>query len=129
MRIASALEFEAFNVRVKLVEPGLQPYDALHEQRGITHGRADPRGVRSFRAAHLAAFAQPAAVATELDVAEVVWRVLRTMKLGSYDFQQVPTRWRWLSRDKRQWQPGAPATSTSMTCGAQSQITRLPTVG
>ena len=27
----------------------------------------------------------------------------RTMRPGNSDFQRVPTRWRWLSRDKRRW--------------------------
>ncbi len=48
-----ALELEAFNVRVKLVEPGYGPTHALHEQRRIAHGRADSRGLRALRAAHL----------------------------------------------------------------------------
>jgi hypothetical protein len=39
-------------VRVKLVEPGYGPY-ALYEQHWTALGRADPRGVRAFRAAHL----------------------------------------------------------------------------
>ena len=69
-----AFELEAFDVRVKLVEPGYAPDHALHEQRRTAHGRADPRGVRAFRAAHLRRFGQPAAVTTESDVAEAVWR-------------------------------------------------------
>ena len=54
---------------------GLRPDDALHEQHGTAHGRADSRGVRAVRAAHLRfAGAAPAAVTTESDVAEAVWR-------------------------------------------------------
>ena len=48
-----ALELEAFNVRVEAGRAGLRPDHALYEQRGIAHGRADSRGVRAFRAAHL----------------------------------------------------------------------------
>ena len=47
-----ALELEAFNVRVKLVEPGYGPTTRF-TSNGIAHGRADSRGVRAFRAAHL----------------------------------------------------------------------------
>ena len=48
-----ALELEFFNVRVKLVEPGYGPTTRFTSNGGITHGRADSRGVRAFRAAHL----------------------------------------------------------------------------
>ena len=48
-----ALELEAFNVRVKLVEPGYGPTTRFTSNGGTAHGRADSRGVRAFRAAHL----------------------------------------------------------------------------
>lgn len=49
-----------------------------------------------------ACFAHPGAVTTESDVSERCG-VPRTMPRGSSDFQRVPTRWGWLSQDKRRW--------------------------
>ncbi len=70
-----ALELEAFNVRVKLVEPGYAPTHALHEQRGLAHGGPDPRGLRAVRtAASSLRSGSRLLVTTEPDVAEAVWR-------------------------------------------------------
>ena len=47
-----AHELEAFNVRVKLVEPGYGPTTRFTRQRRVAHGRAHSRCIRAFRAAH-----------------------------------------------------------------------------
>ena len=47
-----AHELEAFNVRVKLVEPGYGPTTRFASNVGIAHGRAVSRGLRGFREAH-----------------------------------------------------------------------------
>ena len=69
-----ALELEAFNVRVKLVEPGYGP-----STRFADNGQQRMRGLvsepyQSFAQACFAALAQPSAVTSESDVAEAVWR-------------------------------------------------------
>ena len=48
-----ALELEAFDVRVKLVEPGYGPTTRFTSNGGTAHGGPDSRGVRALRAAHL----------------------------------------------------------------------------
>ena len=48
-----ALELEAFNVRVKLVEPGYGPTTRFTSNTRTAHGGADSRGVRAVRAARL----------------------------------------------------------------------------
>ena len=69
-----AFELADFNVAVKLVEPGYGPSTSFTQNGGARMGRADFRGLCTIRAARLAAFTQPAAVTTESDVAEAVWR-------------------------------------------------------
>ncbi len=70
-----AFELEAFGVRVKLVEPGYGPTTRFTSNTG---GRMDglvPEVYAPFAQRVFASFAQgPAAVTTESDVAEVVWR-------------------------------------------------------
>jgi len=69
-----AFELEAFNVRVKLVEPGYCPSTSFasngaHRMEGLIPEAYAPFAERVF-----ASFAQPAAVTRPSDVAEMVWR-------------------------------------------------------
>jgi len=69
-----AFELEAFNVHAKLVEPGYGPTTSF-----AANGRARlqgliPEAYAAFATPIFEAFARPAAVTTEADVAEVVWR-------------------------------------------------------
>lgn len=68
-------ELEAFNVRVKLVEPGYCPNTRFTDNGGQRMDGLFPEAYASFTQPILAAFAQPPALSTrESDVAEVVWR-------------------------------------------------------
>src|SRR6266850_50649 len=69
-----AFELEAFNVRAKLVEPGYGPTTRFTSNGGPRMGGLIPKAYESFAQPIFAAFAEPAAVTTERDVAEVVWR-------------------------------------------------------
>jgi NAD(P)-dependent dehydrogenase (short-subunit alcohol dehydrogenase family) len=69
-----ALELEAFDVRVKLVEPGYGPTTRFTSNTGTRMEGVIPEAYAPFAQRIFASFAQPAAVTTESDVAEVVWR-------------------------------------------------------
>jgi NAD(P)-dependent dehydrogenase (short-subunit alcohol dehydrogenase family) len=69
-----AFELEAFQVRVKLVEPGYCPTTRFSENGGARMEGLIPAAYASFAQPIFAAFAQPAAVTTPADVAEAVWR-------------------------------------------------------
>ena len=69
-----AHELRAFDVHVKLVEPGYAPTTRFSENSGPRIEESIPEAYAPFAQAILAGFAQPAAVTTELDVAEAVWR-------------------------------------------------------
>jgi NAD(P)-dependent dehydrogenase (short-subunit alcohol dehydrogenase family) len=69
-----AFELAAFNIRLKLVEPGYGPTTAFTSNGGSRMAGLIPEAYASFAEPIFAAFAQPAAVTTEADVAEVVWR-------------------------------------------------------
>jgi len=69
-----AHELEAFNVRVKLVEPGYGPSTSFTSNTGARMDGLIPEAYAPFAQHTFAAFAQPAAVTTASDVAEVVWR-------------------------------------------------------
>lgn len=69
-----AFELEAFNVRAKIVEPGYGPTTAFTSNGGARMEGLIPETYAAFAKPIFAAFAQPAAVTTEADVAEVVWR-------------------------------------------------------
>jgi NAD(P)-dependent dehydrogenase (short-subunit alcohol dehydrogenase family) len=69
-----ALELEAFNVRVRLVEPGYGPSTSF-----TNNGRARMQGLipemyAPFAERIFASIGQPTDVTTESDVAEAVWR-------------------------------------------------------
>jgi NAD(P)-dependent dehydrogenase (short-subunit alcohol dehydrogenase family) len=69
-----ALELEAFDVRVKLVEPGYAPTTRFTSNSGSRMDGLIPEPYARFAQRIFTSFAQPAAVTTELDVAEAVWR-------------------------------------------------------
>jgi NAD(P)-dependent dehydrogenase (short-subunit alcohol dehydrogenase family) len=70
-----ALELEAFDVRVKLVEPGHGPTTRFASNTGPRMEGLIPEAYAPFAQRIFASLAQgPAAVTTESDVAEVVWR-------------------------------------------------------
>src|SRR5271169_6079749 len=69
-----AFELEWFNVRVKLVEPGYAPTTRFASNGASRMQGLIPEAYAPFAEPIFAAFAQPAAVTTESDVAEAVWR-------------------------------------------------------
>ncbi|HEX5872698.1 MAG TPA: SDR family oxidoreductase [Longimicrobium sp.] len=69
-----AFELGAFNVRVKLVEPGYAPTTRFAENGGSRMQGLIPEAYAPFAEPIFAEFAQPAAVTKESDVAEAVWR-------------------------------------------------------
>ena len=69
-----AHELQAFNVRAKLVEPGYGPTTRFTQNSDTRIEDVIPAPYMPFAQPILAAFAQPGAVTTEADVAEVVWR-------------------------------------------------------
>jgi NAD(P)-dependent dehydrogenase (short-subunit alcohol dehydrogenase family) len=69
-----AFELEAFNVRVKVVEPGYGPTTRFTSNGGARMEGLIPEAYAPFAQRVFAAFAQPAATTTEADVAEGVWR-------------------------------------------------------
>lgn len=71
-----ALELEAFNIRVKLVEPGYAPTTRFASNGGSRMQGLIPEAYTSFAEPIFAAFAKPAAITTERDVSEVIWRAV-----------------------------------------------------
>jgi NAD(P)-dependent dehydrogenase (short-subunit alcohol dehydrogenase family) len=69
-----AFELEHFNVRVKLIEPGYAPTTRFATNGAARMNGLIPEAYASFAEPIFAAFAQPAAVTIESDVAEAVWR-------------------------------------------------------
>ncbi len=69
-----AHELEAFNVRVKLVEPGYCPTTRFTSNGGSRMQGLFPEAYAAFTNPILAAFADVITVTTESDVAEVVYR-------------------------------------------------------
>jgi NAD(P)-dependent dehydrogenase (short-subunit alcohol dehydrogenase family) len=74
-----AFEVEWFNVRVKLVEPGYAPSTRFTSNGAPRMQGLIPEAYAPFAEPIFAAFAQPAAVTTESDVAEAVWRAANDM--------------------------------------------------
>jgi NAD(P)-dependent dehydrogenase (short-subunit alcohol dehydrogenase family) len=68
-----AFELAAFNIRVKLVEPGYAPSTAFASNGGSRMAGLIPQAYASFAEPIFAAFARPEVVTTPADVAEVVW--------------------------------------------------------
>jgi NAD(P)-dependent dehydrogenase (short-subunit alcohol dehydrogenase family) len=69
-----AHELDAFNVRVKLVEPGYGPTTRFTQNTELRVDELIPDAYMPFAQPIFAAFAKPALVTTEADVAEAVWR-------------------------------------------------------
>lgn len=69
-----AFELEAFDVLVKLVEPGYGPTTAFTQNGGARMQGLIPEAYAPFAERVFAGFAQPGAVTTEADVAQTVWR-------------------------------------------------------
>lgn len=69
-----AHELGAFNVRVKLVEPGYGPGTRFTANGGERMKGLIPKAYESYAQPIFAAFAQPGLTTKESDVAEAVWR-------------------------------------------------------
>lgn len=69
-----ALELQAFGVRVKLVEPGYGPGTRFTANGAERMQGLIPEAYAPYAHKVFASFAQPAAVTSELDVAETVWQ-------------------------------------------------------
>jgi NAD(P)-dependent dehydrogenase (short-subunit alcohol dehydrogenase family) len=69
-----AFELAYFNVQAKLVEPGYGPTTNFTRNGGARMAGLIPEAYVPFAEPVFAAFAHPAAVTTESDVAEMVWR-------------------------------------------------------
>jgi NAD(P)-dependent dehydrogenase (short-subunit alcohol dehydrogenase family) len=69
-----AFELEAFNVGVKLVEPGYAPTTRFTSNGSERMQGLIPEAYAPFAQRIFASFAQVSAVTTEADVAEAVWR-------------------------------------------------------
>jgi NAD(P)-dependent dehydrogenase (short-subunit alcohol dehydrogenase family) len=69
-----AFELEAFNVSVKLVEPGYGPTTRFTSNGGARMEGLIPEAYAPFAQRIFASLGQPAAVTTESDVAQMVWR-------------------------------------------------------
>jgi NAD(P)-dependent dehydrogenase (short-subunit alcohol dehydrogenase family) len=74
-----AHELGSFNVHVKLVEPGYAPTTRFSENSGSRMAGMIPETYAPFAERTLAEFAHPAAVTTESDVADAVWRAANDM--------------------------------------------------
>jgi NAD(P)-dependent dehydrogenase (short-subunit alcohol dehydrogenase family) len=69
-----ALELQAFNVRVKLVEPGYGPSTQFAANGGPRMQGLLPDAYAAYAQSVFAGFAQLSAVTRPIDVAEAVWR-------------------------------------------------------
>ncbi len=99
-----ALELGAFDVRVKLVEPGYCPNTRFTSNGDPRMEGLIPEAYAPFAEPIFAAFAKPAAVRWN-----PTWprrcTAPRTTSPSSSDFPRVPTRWRWPGRDRRLGNP------------------------
>lgn len=71
-----AFELEAFQVKVKLVEPGYAPTTRFAANGALRIEGLIPEAYAPFAEPIFAAFARPTAVTTEADVAEAVWHAV-----------------------------------------------------
>lgn len=69
-----ALELEAFNVRVKLVQPGYAPSTRFTSNGSERMQGLIPEAYAPYAHSVFASFVQIGAVTTEADVAEAVWQ-------------------------------------------------------
>ena len=71
-----AFELEAFNIQVKLVEPGYAPTTRFSANGGARMEGLIPEAYASFAQPIFAKFATPTLVTKESDVADAVWRAV-----------------------------------------------------
>jgi short-subunit dehydrogenase len=72
-----ALELAAFDIRVKLVEPGYGPSTGFTHNSGARMQGLIPDAYAPFAQDVLAAFARPSEVTNAGDVADAVWRAVQ----------------------------------------------------
>jgi NAD(P)-dependent dehydrogenase (short-subunit alcohol dehydrogenase family) len=84
-----AFELEAFDVRVKLVEPGYCPTTAFTSNTGQRLEGLIPEAYAAFAQRIFGSFAQPGVVTTPADVADGVWRAA-TDESGQLRFPAGP---------------------------------------
>lgn len=84
-----AHELQAFDVRVKLVEPGYAPTTRFAENSDLRVEDLIPDAYAPFAKPIFAAFAKPQLVTTEADVADAVWRAANDMS-GQLRFPAGP---------------------------------------
>jgi short-subunit dehydrogenase len=84
-----AHELQYFNVRVKLVEPGYAPTTRFSQNTELRIADLIPEAYAPFAEPIFAAFAEPAMVTTEADVAEAVWRAVNS-EAGQLRFPAGP---------------------------------------
>jgi short-subunit dehydrogenase len=84
-----AHELQAFDVRVKLVEPGYAPTTRFAENTDLRVEDLIPEAYAPFAQPIFAAFAKPQVVTTEADVADAVWRAANDMS-GQLRFPAGP---------------------------------------
>lgn len=88
-----AHELQAFNVRVKLVEPGYAPTTRFAHNTTMRVEDLIPQAYAEFAAPIFAQFADPPLVTTEADVAEAVWQAANDQS-GQPISRPAPTPWR-----------------------------------
>ena len=84
-----AHELAAFGVRARLVEPGYAPTTRFTANSGVRVEDLIPAAYQEFAAPIFAAFAKPAMVTTEADVAEAVWQAANDLS-GQLRFPAGP---------------------------------------
>jgi NAD(P)-dependent dehydrogenase (short-subunit alcohol dehydrogenase family) len=123
-----ALELEAFNVWVKLVEPGYGPTTRFTSNTGPRTERLIPAAYAPFSQRMLASLAQgSAAVTTESDVAEAVWRAANDAS-GQLRFPAGADAVALAQSRQTSNAPGALAPSTSATSRIDNPPVRYETI-
>ena len=84
-----AHELAAFGVRARLVEPGYAPTTRFTANSGVRVEDLIPAAYEEFAAPIFAAFAKPAMVTTEADVAEAIWQAANDLS-GQLRFPAGP---------------------------------------
>ena len=74
-----AHELQAFNVRLKLVEPGYAPTTRFSQNTELRIEDLIPQAYAAFAEPIFAEFARPVVVTKEFDVAEAVWQAANDM--------------------------------------------------
>lgn len=97
-----AHELQAFEVSVKLVEPGYAPTTQFAQNTQMRIEDLIPEAYASFSAPIFSAFAKPALVTRETDVAEAVWQAANDLS-GRLRFPPGPMPWPWLPRGDSRW--------------------------